>query len=224
MSEAVLWKNLINRAFVESLEGERIEQEHAVCSDEHYERMKKIIGVYAKPRRQCRYQYKRFFLIALIAVLVFLSGCAVVVYAEDIGQLLFKKIDDGFEMSYAPTTYDTTEHVQYLPGVLPDGYTRTDAQELAGYAEYHMPDGEWFRFEQDHKNNVIYTADTDMKVQGKIKVAKTVVQYIAVDDLHMYFWENKADAFRIVSTTAWGERELALVIGNLILDDAHTGS
>ena len=37
-------------------------------------------------------------------------------------------------------------------------------------------------------------------------------------------WENKTDAFRIVSTTAWGERELALVIENLILDDAHTGS
>ena len=214
MNESALWKELIHHAFVEKLEEDfPNSREHIVCSSLHYARLGTIIGTCVGPNRRPTWRRGRLVLVALIAAIVFLSGCAVLAYREELGRLLFVSFENRVEMTYSSDTGDEISGSYYLPTALPSGYIQEEAR--AGYAEYRSADGNWLRFEQDRKDRVVYTTDTDVTVKNAITLHEMTVQYILVDGLHIYLWDRGADAFSLTSNIALTEEQLCMIIEGL---------
>ena len=214
MDESALWKELIHRAMIEKLEEDPLgRRERIVCSPSHYARMGTIIGVGVGPIRRPTWRRMRLAFVALIAAVVFLSGCAVLAYREKLGQLLFVGFENRIEMTYSSGTADESSERYDLPATLPGGYVQEEA--LAGYAQYRTADGDWLRFEQDRKEGVIYTTDTDVTRKETMTVQKITVQYLSVDGLHIYLWDRDADAFSLTSNTVLTEEQLGTLMESL---------
>ncbi len=121
-----MFKNAISDALSQKYDEElAASAESAVCSQEHYDRMAKIVGISTgakQPRRRLKLS-KRAIIAFILSIIIFLTSCTAYIFRNEFADF-FEDIYHSFiNISFKSDVKDNTEFTEYYTlTYVPDGY------------------------------------------------------------------------------------------------------
>ncbi len=210
-----LFKKAIGEAFIRKFDHELLKNiETAQCSEQHTQKMTAIIE---KGRK--RTGKKKWIITLLVAAAIFLTGCTVYVFREDIRDFVEEVFDKHIKVTYndqdAPVApAEITEN--YTLTVLPEGYVLVDEffSPFVNTCKWKNDENISITFEQCVLDNANFALDAEQGETMTINIGQYTVYYRFNAEMqeHYYIWNDGKYAFKIFSSQKFEKNTLNQLI------------
>ena len=219
-AERELFQKALLEAMVNKYDREMTQcTEDSHCSDGHFERVAKIIGIKAVNAKSHRRTSKRTVVALILAAVLFLSSCFVVyAYRNEIWGFVEKIYEKYIAVSFEnkDNAHDSTGEISivYKLSYLPDGYTVTDERitPLSAFYEFENSDGLVITFTQKNLRSAQFWLDVEHGESVVIAVENLDIYCRMIDNSYNYIWNDGEHAMLLTSDTEFSQDVLLQII------------
>ena len=193
--------------------------EDARCSNEHFEKVSKIIGVNVSKTREYKKMSKRTVVALILAAALLLSSCiAVYAYRNEIRGFVEKIYEKYIAVSFEDgnNLQDNNSEISkvYTLSYLPDGYIVTNEKitPLSTFYELENNDGLAMTFTQKNPRNAQFWLDVEHGESVEIATENFDIYCRAIDDSYHYIWNDGEYAMLLTSDVELPQEELLQII------------
>ena len=210
-----LFGKALAEAFAEKFEEELAAcEETAACSQEHYDKMQKIIGKSAVSSKR-RFS-KRSLIAIIIAAALLLTGCAAYICRNEIRDFVEEVYEKFVRITYSPSDKQSTPKIDeiYELTYVPDGYELVETISVDVYTLYRFrnQDGETLIFEQDVLDNSKFGFDGEQGNTQLYEFGESEVYCRTLDTSSHYIWNDGKYALCLISSVSFDKTELEKIV------------
>lgn len=210
-----LFGKALAEAFAEKFEEElAASEETAACSQEHYDKMQKIIN---SSRSAPKRKFSRKSLVAIIiAAALLLTGCAAYICRNEIRDFVEDVYEKFVRLTYCESDKQSTPKIDevYELTYVPDGYELVENISADVYTSYRFrnQDGESLIFEQAILDKTNYGFDGEQGNTLLHEFGEFEVYCRVLDTSSHYIWNDGKYALYLISTAPLNEAELEKIV------------
>lgn len=195
----------------------------ARCSEKHYRRMIKILGIEVEPYiPHHKWRLRTQILAIIITIMIVLTGCAaaVIMINEEIREAIIEWYDTHIKIGYddnaSPDRMNAIEDF-YMPEYIPSGYKKTDefTNPILAIHEWENEAGDIIVFRQSTVGNSDLIVDNEQGTLEHIEYNRYEIQFHMAEHSYQYIWNDGKYFFTITSSENLTQEEIIKIIEGL---------
>lgn len=191
----------------------------ARCSEKHYRRMIKILGIEVEPYiPHHKWRLRTQILAIIITIMIVLTGCAaaVIMINEEIRDAIIEFFDDYLVIRYNEDVPQQTNTIDepYILTYIPDGYDQTEEviNPIIVSYKWQNSEGESIVFRQETLDGSKQLIDNEEGELINIEKWGVQIKCCISENSFRYFWNDGKYSMIISSTSEIVEYELEAII------------
>ena len=226
-AERELFQKALLEAMVNKYDKEMADcTEDARCSNEHFEKVSKIIGVNVSKTREYKKMSKRTVVALILAAALLLSSCiAVYAYRNEIRGFVEKIYEKYIAVSFedGDNSQDNTGEISkvYTLSYLPDGYIVTNEKitPLSIFYEFKNNDSLVMTFTQQNLRSAQFWLDVEHGESVVIATEGLDLYCRVIDNSYHYIWNDGEYAMLLTSDVEFSQDVLLQIIEGVIVKE-----
>ncbi len=182
------------------------------CRPSHFKKISQIIGYPVKGKVLFP---KKWLIAILAAALIFLAGCTVLIYGEQI-----KGLTTEFFEEYARVTTDNGQEISkindtYYLGYVPEGFSKVSEEHLPSRICSYYENQEGLAIILFQYSNVLTRIDSEDAEIESLSLGDRTVLCRCASDICIYMWNENGYFMKLIITDNLPEEELMSIIENI---------